>query len=187
MMSMDARVGPGSEEDVAERAGRGDRDAMDAIYRRYHPPLLRLCRQMVDSGDEAADAAQEIFLRVLRVIERFDRSRPFRVWIYAVARNVIVDHLRRRGKWWDIESDLRRLPPDYVEEALDPVLRGESKERLRAAVQRLPGPYRLVILYAVWNDFAPSEIAELLDVPAGRVRVHLFRALKMLEKELGAE
>jgi RNA polymerase sigma-70 factor (ECF subfamily) len=172
-----------TEEGAAERARRGDRGAMESLYRQYQPSVARLCRQMMESEDEAADAAQEVFLRVLRSIDRYDPALSFRVWLFSVARHVIVDQLRRRGKWWDIESDLRRLPPNYAEESLDPLLRGESRERLREAVQKLPAPYRLVLIAVMWHDFAPSEVAELLGVPAGRVRVHLFRALKLLEKE----
>jgi RNA polymerase sigma-70 factor (ECF subfamily) len=184
MIRMDTTMGPQSEEDAAGRARRGDRGAMESLYRQYQPSVARLCRQMIDSEDEAADAAQEVFLRVLRSIDRYDPALSFRVWLFSVARNVIVDHLRRRGKWWDIENDLRRLPPNYAEESLDPVLRGESRDRLREAVQRLPAPYRLVVIAVIWHDFTPSEVAELLGVPAGRVRVHLFRALKLVEKEL---
>src|SRR5438874_9396391 len=137
MIRMDARRETPSGEDVAERARREDREAMEAIYREYHPSVERLCRQMIDSEEEAADAAQEVFLRVLRTIDRYDPALSFRVWLFTVARHVIVDHLRRRGKWWDIEHDLRRLPLNDAEETLDPILRGESRDRLRKAVQRL--------------------------------------------------
>jgi RNA polymerase sigma-70 factor, ECF subfamily len=184
MMRMETTPSSQSEEDAAGRARRGDRAAMEALYRQYQPSIARLCRQMIEPEEEAADAAQEVFLRVLRTIDRYDPSLGFRVWLFTVARHVIVDYLRRRGKWWDIENDLRRLPPNHAEESLDPVLRGESRDLLRQAVQKLPAPYRLVVIAVMWHDFRPSEVAELLGVPAGRVRVHLFRALKLVEKEL---
>jgi RNA polymerase sigma-70 factor, ECF subfamily len=171
------------EERLALEAQRGSRDALERLWLRYEPRIAQLCRVLSASDSEAADLTQETFLRVHEGIARYDPRRPFRFWLYALARNGVIDHLRRRGKWWDIERDLAGLRDEEAAPA-DPALRGESEERLRQAVRRLPEPYRLVVLYTTWADLSPSEIGELLEVPAGRVRVHLFRALRMLEKEL---
>lgn len=161
--------------------GRTD---FEAAWRRHEPAIRRLCRYLAERDAEAADLVQEISLRAWRERDRFDASRAFRPWIFAVARHVIVDHLRRRGKWWDLERELSSGPEDVEEPAADPLILEESAGRIRDAVRRLPEPYRLVVLYTAWEGFTPSEIAEALGVPSGRVRIHLYRALKRLEKEL---
>lgn len=160
------------------------RTEFEAAWRRHEPALRRLCRYLAERESDAADLVQEISLRALRELDGFDPTRPLRPWLYAIARHVIVDHLRRRGKWWDIERELAAAPEEAEEPACDPVLAEESAAKIRDAVRRLPEPYRLVILYTAWEGFTPSEISEILGVPPGRIRIHLYRALKRLEKEL---
>jgi RNA polymerase sigma-70 factor (ECF subfamily) len=169
---------------LARGAKDGDRSAVDALYRSHYPDLLRLCRYMLRIDSEAEDAAQEIFLRIFQGLVKDDGDRPFRPWLYSVARNVIVDLLRRSGRWREIEDDLRHLAPNYATEAVEPLLRLESAARLRKALGRLPEAYRLTLFFTAWLDLTPSEIAEILGQPSARVRIHLFRALKLLEEEL---
>jgi RNA polymerase sigma-70 factor (ECF subfamily) len=180
-------VDPGSEERLALEARGGSRNALEELWRLHEPRIVQMCRWLCasESSSAVADLVQETFLRMHENIGRYDARRPFRPWLYAIARNVVIDHLRRRGAWWDIEKELSGRGAGASGPVQDPVVRSESEERLRQAVRRLPEPYRLVVLYSVWADLPPAEIAELLEIPAGRVRVHLYRALRKLQAELG--
>jgi len=114
---------------LALRAQQGDRAALERLYGRYQRRILGLCRTMLGAQSEWSDVAQEIFLKACSQIERFDTSRRFHVWLFTLARNVVIDHLRRRGAWWDIERDLNRMPPKQEEDASDPILRTEGARK----------------------------------------------------------
>jgi len=159
-----------------------DRAAFEGLWERHESAMRRICAHLVERGGDVPDLVQEIYVRALEQLDRYDRALPFRPWLLTLARHVIVDHLRRRGKWWDIERDIAQSPS--AENAPDPILAAESAARLRDAVRRLPEPYRLVILYTAWEGFTPAETAAMLGLPAGRVRIHLYRALQRLAKEL---
>ena len=116
--------------------------------------------------------------------ERWESPSPCEGWL---ARDIVA-HILEFSTWEmpsSVASTLRdeagMPPPPSGEVVGDPAA---AFRAIREAVQRLPAPYRLVVIAVMWHDFAPSEVAELLGVPAGRVRVHLFRALKLVEKEL---
>lgn len=102
MILMAVEDPPTQEERWALEARQGSRSALEELHRRFEPRIRKICRSMIPA--EAEDVAQEVFLRMCREIGRYDPSRRFKAWIFAVARNVVVDHLRRRGKWWDLAT-----------------------------------------------------------------------------------
>jgi RNA polymerase sigma-70 factor (ECF subfamily) len=172
--------------ELLERVGAGDRDAFDELYRRYTRPVLGLALRRLRDRGRAEDAVQDAFAAVWRSARSYDPERGAgAAWLYTVARNAIVDGVRRRPE-----------PPAgvVVEEAASgagPEERAEASWlawRVHRAIEDLPEHEREVLELAYWSELSQSEIAERLHVPLGtvktRTRTGLARLADALEGEL---
>jgi RNA polymerase sigma-70 factor (ECF subfamily) len=174
-----------SDGELITRVGSGDRNAFETLYRRYARPVFGLALRRLGDRGRAEDAVQETFASVWRAARSYKPERgPGAPWLYAVARNAIVDNGR-----------VRREPPvDRTDERSDdetPADRAESgwvAWRVHRAIAELPENERMVIELAYWGGRSQSEIAELLNVPLGtvktRTRTGLARLADMLEDVL---
>lgn len=131
---------------------------------------------------DADDAAQEAFLSALDRIETYDRSRPFGPWLLRIATNAAIDLLRRRAVRSAEPLDERLAtatrPPDRAAEDAD------LRERLRAALARLPERQRAAITLFDVEGFPHAEIADILGIPEGTVRSDVFHARRALREML---
>jgi RNA polymerase sigma-70 factor, ECF subfamily len=153
-----------------------------ALVRRHYGPVHGLARRLLGNDGDARDIAQETFARAIGHLKEFDRRRSFRTWIFAIAANHVRDLLRRR----------KQLPLDAGAE--EPVadlslpdatlLRREDRDRILAAVDRLPFDWKIVVALQFQQDLAAPEIAEALGISVNAVRIRLYRALAALRKEL---
>jgi RNA polymerase sigma-70 factor (ECF subfamily) len=153
-----------------------------ALVRRYYGPVIGLTRRLLGDPAEARDAAQETFARALARLRTYDPERPFRVWIFAIAANLVRDLLRRRRPGpmgADLEDSLADLSLPEL-----PALRAEDRGRILAAVDRLSPDLRLVVALHFQQDLPPVEIAEILDISPNAARLRLYRALHALRKDL---
>ena len=153
-----------------------------ALARRYYGAVFGLVRRLLGNAAEARDAAQETFARAIAHLADFDPARSFRSWLFAIAANHARDLLRRR----------RQLPLDpAVEETLpdlslpdDRMLRDENRDRLSAAIDRLPFDLKIVVTLHFQQDLPHAEVAQALGVSVNAVRIRLYRALAALRKEM---
>jgi RNA polymerase sigma-70 factor, ECF subfamily len=174
-----------SDGELITRVGSGDRNAFETLYRRYARPVFGLALRRLGDRGRAEDAVQETFASVWRAARSYKPERgPGAPWLYAVARNAIVDNGR-----------VRREPPvDRTDERSDdetPADRAESgwvAWRVHRAIAELPENERIVIELAYWGGRSQSEIADMLNVPLGtvktRTRTGLARLADMLEDVL---
>ena len=174
-----------SDGELITRVGSGDRNAFETLYRRYARPVFGLALRRLGDRGRAEDAVQETFASVWRAARSYRPERgPGAPWLYAVARNAIVDNGR-----------VRREPPvDGADERSDdetPADRAESgwvAWRVHRSIAELPDNERIVIELAYWGGRSQSEIADLLQVPLGtvktRTRTGLARLADMLEDVL---
>jgi RNA polymerase sigma-70 factor, ECF subfamily len=180
------RVNPDvSDGELITRVGAGDRSAFEVLYRRYARPVFGLALRRLGDRGRAEDAVQETFASVWRAARSYRPERgPGAPWLYAVARNAIVDNGR-----------VRREPPvERADERSDeetPADRAESgwvAWRVHRALGELPDNERIVIELAYWGGRSQSEIAELLQIPLGtvktRTRTGLARLADILEDVL---
>ncbi len=167
---------------VAER----DRDAFEVLHRRYVRSIFGLALRRLHDRGHAEDAVQEAFTAIWRSASSYRPERGSAGgWIYTVARNAIVDRLRRSGPTTD--SELPELassdpgPPDRAEEAF-------TSWRVHLALEELQPREREVIELAYWSGMSQSEVAEYLGLPLGtvktRTRSGLARLAAVLEGEL---
>ena len=170
--------------ELIERVGAGDRDAFEQLYRRYARPVLGLALRRLGDRGRAEDALQDAFASVWRSAGRYDRTRgEGGAWLYAVARNAIVDGARRR-------PEPAAEPRDEPSGERGPDERAESAWlawRVHGAIEQLPDHERPVIELAYWRGLSQSEIAERLRVPLGTVKTRTRSALRRLADALAEE
>lgn len=170
---------------LIERAQGGDVEAFGMLVRRYLGRVYRVAHAVVRNGDEAADIAQDTFVRAFRRIDRFDIERPLFPWLYQIARNLAlnrIERVRRREATLSGQDALIAMGPGPEEAA---VAASES-ERVRRAVASLSEQHRAVIELNHFEECSYDEMAEILGIPIGTVMSRLYYArqrLKTLLKE----
>jgi RNA polymerase sigma-70 factor, ECF subfamily len=130
-------------------------------------------------ADEAADVSQQVFLRVLQTIGQFTGKSQFKTWLYRVAVNEALQHLRRRGR--KNATPLLHEPPDR---APAHTRRSEEAELLESALGRLDPELRSLFLLREVEQMSYREIASVLQINEGTVGSRLNRAREMLQKNL---
>ena len=168
------RGAPG-ERALVQAAQRGDPGAVEELYRRHWRRAYRAAYLVTRDAHAAEDIAQEAFLQAIRVLDRFDRARPFAPWLHRIVTNRALD--------WARAHALRR-PVEATREAVAPEARSDLSDDLAEAIGRLAPDARAVIVLRYLLEYTPGEIAELLDLPRGTVNSRLRRALDQLEGEL---
>ena len=168
---------------------RGDPGALGALLDRYQNRLYRYLLRFVRQPAAAEDLFQQTWLRVAQKIRGYDPRRSFEAWLFTVARNLAIDHLRR----YTPESLDEPLPSgDAAHEfiagegptALELVLGRERAGLLATAVSELPAIYREVLTLRFEEEMKLEDIAELLDAPLSTVKTRLRRALESLRQKL---
>ena len=168
------------------RAGDGDRGAFEVLYRRYARSVFGLALRRLGDRGRAEDAVQETFASVWRAARSYRPERgPGGPWIYAVARNAIVDRSRAR-------SEPAVEAPEQESREPGPLERAEASWtawRIHRALEELSPNERTVIELAYWSGLSQSEVAEYLGIPLGtvktRTRAALARLADLLDEELG--
>jgi RNA polymerase sigma-70 factor, ECF subfamily len=168
--------------ELAERASAGDERAFTALVRRHERPVFALCCRYLGTAD-AADAAQETFVRAFTHLERFDRSRPLLPWLFTIARRLCIDHQRARRHEAPAGDRLVDTASDHA--AVDAhVSAREELALLGRALGGLPeGPREAVALFHL-HDLSYKEIAEQLEVPMGTVMTWIHRGRDALRAAL---
>jgi RNA polymerase sigma-70 factor (ECF subfamily) len=163
----------------------GDHRAFEELHRRYARPVLGIALRRIGDRGRAEDATQDTFASLWRSANRFDPTRGKATsWLFTVARNAIVDGLRRRPE------PTVEAPPDVAEPGPGPDDAAESEWvswRVHRALETLPDQERTLVELAYWSGFSQSEIADHVGIPLGTVKTRTRSALRRLADELGDE
>lgn len=178
---------------VLERVLAGDEDAFSLLVKRYEPKLRVYVGQIVPSDEEARDLVQEAFIRVWRHLDQYDPTYRFSTWLFRIAHNLAIDHLRRRRQptisldlGEDEEGDELRLDPvDSRRGPLADLANRELAEAMAREIERLPESYRELVILRHFVGLAYTEIADYKELPLGTVKNKLFRAHSVLREALG--
>ena len=176
--------------EVVERARRGEREGFAELYQEFGRRVLGLCRHLLGSPDAAEDARSDVFLRLPRAIDRYDPALPFDRWLLSVTSHHCLDVLRRRrlesrlfAAEWD-ETDGASVGSESGPSPLAAVLTDEGRERVRAALQRLPERYRVSLALRYYGELGYEEIASQLGVTRNHVAILIFRGKQALRRLL---
>jgi RNA polymerase sigma-70 factor, ECF subfamily len=158
----------------------GDARAFDGLVRKYQRPIYYLALRYVKNPDDAKDVAQRAFVRAFQSLRGFRGASSFKTWLYRIAVNLSLNHLRDRKPTSELSEDV--LVADAVGAArLDA---GEDRRKLRRALEALPPKQRLVLELRVFEDLAFKEVAEVAECSENAAKVNFHHAVKRLREEL---
>jgi len=185
------------EEDIEliARAKAGEEKAFRVLLGKYQGPVFSICLRMVRNRDQASDLAQDVFLKVFTMLERYDSSYAFSSWLFKITSNLCIDYLRkRRIETFPMDSPIDGVDGEFTRqyEAPDPtpetlMIRKEQMETLQEAIDDLPTHYRMIILLRHQQNLSYDEIAGTLEIPLGTVKARIHRAREMLKNRLKKE
>jgi RNA polymerase sigma-70 factor (ECF subfamily) len=185
-----------SDQDVVLRARSGQETAYRELIRRYERPVFALLFRMVRDRELAEDLAQETFVKALNAIESYRPEFKFSSWIFKIANNAAIDHLRRRElDTLSLDGSPHAETPEAMqatalqigarqESPLDAVEARELGGAIESAIGKLRPEYRSCILLRHVEGRAYEEIAEMLDLPLGTVKTYIHRARNELRQAL---
>lgn len=176
---------PGEQADDTELvrlAQAGSRDAFDAIVRRHQRHVYQLCYRFVGTHEDAADLAQDVFVRAYRALAGFKGQSAFSTWLYRIGVNVCLNRKALKTPRFEPLEAVELVAG--VEAADTGLLRGERAARVRAAVVRLPPKQRATLILRTYHELPHDEIARILGSSVGAVKANFFHALANLKKLL---
>jgi len=164
----------------------GDREAFENLVARHQRVIVRLCARYSGSREDAADLAQEAFLRAYRGLKTFKGRSSFRTWLYRIAVNVCLNRAVERRVPIEPLASIDALP-DPGETPASALLASEQAALVRRAILRLPPKQRATLVLRVYHDLPHGEIAAILGGSVGAVKANFFHALRNLGRLLGPD
>ncbi len=176
-----------SDKQLVENFLEGNDSAFPRLVKRYLKPVYNFLYQLAGDPSALDDLAQETFIKVWKNISRFDQSRSFKVWVFAIAKNTAYDYLKKKktipfSRFTDENGD-NHLENIKEEKILpDELLEKEDfAKELEEKLKKIPEQYRIILLMHYKNDLALSEVAEILNLPYNTVKSQHQRALAALK------
>ena len=163
-----------------ERCLRGEADAFEGILERYERPVYNAVLRLCGDREEARDVTQQVFIKIYERLDSYDPSRKFFSWLYRVAINETLNHLKGRRTWEPLSPVLespRGNPEDEFESS-------ERHGEIQKALVLLDTKYRLAIIVRHFLDLSYEEAADVLSVPVKTVKSRLFTARQLLREIL---
>ena len=160
---------------LVKLASAGDQQAFEYLFTRYRDALTRLFEQRMGDRDMASDLLQETFIKVYLHLDQYSSNYTFGQWIYTIARNTLVDHLRRRSN--DLSIDDRfRAPQATTPSPEESVIINQSRTHFYSAIEELSEEYRQIIEMRFLEEYSYEEIAEKLGRPINTIKTQIRRA-----------
>ncbi len=184
---MDAVV---DERELVARAQEGSEEAFTELIDRYHERIYRVAVRIVHDVDDAQEVVQEVFVRAVQHIGRFDFRASFYTWLVSITRNAAFDALRgtqRRGRFKQTEDGLDRYSADGVGDPVEASQESETAVKVRKALLRLKPRDRTLIVLREYEGLQYEEIARVMGCSVGTIESGLHRARKRLKTILGDE
>jgi RNA polymerase sigma-70 factor, ECF subfamily len=182
--------------DVVALARDGRDTAFRELVRRYERPVFSLIFRMVRNRETAEDLSQDTFVKVLNHIDRYSPEFKFSSWLFKIANNVAIDHLRKRqldvismdgAAYANSSAEVEATSFDVAvrqETALEEMAAREMGSAIEAAIARLRPEYRSCIMLRHVEGRSYEEIAATLDLPLGTVKTYIHRARHELRRAL---
>lgn len=171
---------------IIESVLKGCTDDFEALVREYEKPVYNLALRMTGSVEDAQDLTQETFIKAYRRLDSFRGDSKFSAWLYRIASNVCLDHLRSKARSGTVsiavsDEDGAELDiPDTAPSVEETVLGNLTREAVQRGLDLLPEAQRQILLLREINGLSYEEIAQTLSLESGTVKSRIFRARKKL-------
>ena len=188
-----------SDEALVVAAQEGDRPALEKLLQKHYSRIFSVCRRMLNSEEDACDAAQEAVLSIVRNLPKFSQQAAFSSWAHRIAVNACLDEIakRRRRPLLRLgrksggqsggrsgEQDEGGYPVASAATASDTSETAAARVDVQTALATLPDEFRVAVVLRDQGEFSYAEIAEMLDVPVGTVRSRIARGRAELSERL---
>ena len=187
-MSPDSQSPTAVVDELIERCLKGDQQAWEQIVRLHWRKVFNVAYKFVGKHDEAEDLTQDIFLKIFKSLDTFDRRANFQTWLISVSRNLCIDHyrsVRKERETIDRDVDPGDLSP--VSHEVSPYAALEQRDRvslLREALNELPESLRTAVLLRDIRELTYQEIADSLHLPEGTVKSRINRGRTELARQI---
>jgi RNA polymerase sigma-70 factor, ECF subfamily len=176
------------------RLAAGHGTALNELMERHGGKLFHYLVRSLQNEEDAADAAQETFVRVYQNCTKFDTRSKFSTWLYAIATNLVKDRYRHRTRHPQVSleaeneatgEDFRESLPEQRPTPSESLQGAERAEAVRKAVGQLPEELRVPLILSEYEELSHAEIGEVLECSAKAVETRIYRARKQLRENLG--
>ncbi len=168
---------------LVTQAQGGDTDAFEELYKQFFLPIYRYAAFRVPS-DVAEDIVADVFVKAWEKLHQYKAQKgvPFGAWLFRIARHTVIDSYRRERGFEEMPEDL--ADPDALNRADTGVKNRELLKTVQEAMDKLPGRYREILVLSYIAELPHHEVARVLKMTEGGVRILKFRALRKLESLL---
>lgn len=168
---------------LLERLREGDREAFGELVQRHQRQVFYLVWRYVKNDADAKDVVQAAFVKAWQNAEAFRGDSSFRTWLYRIAVNLALNHVRDNGRWKT--SELTDEQPSHEASGTQRLVEAEAAQQLRKAVETLPPKQRLVVELRVHEGLSFREVAEIAECSEDAAKANFHHAIKRLRSELG--
>jgi RNA polymerase sigma-70 factor (ECF subfamily) len=168
-------------------AKHGSSAAFNHIVEKYQQPIYNFCYRMLNNGDDAEDAAQEVFMRAYFKLDSYAEPHKFSTWLFSIASHYCIDRLRKRRFQlvsWDDLDPWYPFPGQDVPQPEGTLLKMEADREVRDLLDELSPDYRTVIILKYWYSMSYEEIAQTLGTTIDTIKSRLFRARRMMATQI---
>ena len=177
---------------LIRKALAGNEDGYRKLMEKYHDPIAGFILRMIHDRQQVEDLTQEAFIKAFTSLKSFNEEYAFSTWLYKIATNNCIDYIRKRklptssiDKPIETKDGQHRFElSDETYAADKQIIAGQRSNLLAKAITKLPEKYRRVIHLRHTEERSYEEIADILHLPIGTVKAHIFRAREMLYKYL---
>jgi RNA polymerase sigma-70 factor (ECF subfamily) len=179
---------PDSIDTLIQRCLAGEQTAWEQIVRQHWRKVFNIAYKFTGKHDEAEDLTQDVFLKIFKSLNTFDRRANFQTWLVSVSRNLCIDHyrsVRKERETIDRDVDAGELSP--VAQTVSPVAALEHRDRvdlLKKALDQLPPTLRSAVLLRDIQELSYQEIADKLNLPEGTVKSRINRGRTELSRQI---
>jgi RNA polymerase sigma-70 factor, ECF subfamily len=173
-----------SDEEIVKIVREKDQELYSEIIRRFEAKLARYLRRFIVDSDETQDVLQEVFIKTFRNLYGFDLKRKFSSWIYRIAHNEALNHLKKNGRTISLSEQEYKI----VDEKLDLKKEMETEAdhtQINNTLDKLKEKYREPLILYFFEDKSYEEIGDILHLPTSTVGTLIARGKKQLRKKLG--
>lgn len=168
---------------AVERCLSGDTEAFSSLIERYERPVYNTILHMVGNAEDAHDVCQQVFMKTFQHLSSYDPQRKFFSWIYRVAINEAINHVKARKATETVTEETFRNPSEGPLERFEAL---EQWKQLHEEIMNLDANYRAVIILRHFLHLSYAEVAEILNVPEKTVKSRLFTARQLLREAMQA-